>query len=176
MAQKQHASRDIRRAQFCLTCDLITTIPGLFPQDQQRNGNPETQIRSKSADFPGAKDPEPTDAPPAHPHPPEPYSRFIKAIAFQNRNASPKESMPGGVAEWSIATVLKTVERESVPWVRIPPPPPDIYFHEFDRVAFGGHFVLFFWGIMALMIALGFFRLCLYHFLGWYEMWYASWP
>jgi hypothetical protein len=28
------------------------------------------------------------------------------------------------VAEWSIATVLKTVERESVPWVRIPPPPP----------------------------------------------------
>lgn len=30
----------------------------------------------------------------------------------------------GGVAEWSIAAVLKTVERESVPWVRIPPPPP----------------------------------------------------
>jgi hypothetical protein len=27
----------------------------------------------------------------------------------------------GSVAEWSIATVLKTVERESVPWVRIPP-------------------------------------------------------
>jgi hypothetical protein len=30
----------------------------------------------------------------------------------------------GSVAEWSIATVLKTVERESVPWVRIPPLPP----------------------------------------------------
>ena len=30
----------------------------------------------------------------------------------------------GGVAEWSIAAVLKTVERASVPWVRIPPPPP----------------------------------------------------
>ena len=30
----------------------------------------------------------------------------------------------GGVAEWSNATVLKTVEGESLPWVRIPPPPP----------------------------------------------------
>jgi preprotein translocase subunit SecE len=30
----------------------------------------------------------------------------------------------GGVAEWSIATVLKTVVRETVPGVRIPPPPP----------------------------------------------------
>ena len=30
----------------------------------------------------------------------------------------------GGVAEWSIATVLKTVVRETAPGVRIPPPPP----------------------------------------------------
>src|SRR6056297_2819560 len=30
----------------------------------------------------------------------------------------------GGVAEWSNAPVLKTGVRESVPWVRIPPPPP----------------------------------------------------
>ena len=30
----------------------------------------------------------------------------------------------GGVAEWSNALVLKTSVRESVPWVRIPPPPP----------------------------------------------------
>ena len=29
----------------------------------------------------------------------------------------------GGVAEWSKATVSKTVERENVSWVRIPPPP-----------------------------------------------------
>jgi hypothetical protein len=28
------------------------------------------------------------------------------------------------VAEWSNAPVLKTGVRESVPWVRIPPPPP----------------------------------------------------
>ena len=28
------------------------------------------------------------------------------------------------MAEWLKATVLKTVERESVPWVRIPLPPP----------------------------------------------------
>lgn len=30
----------------------------------------------------------------------------------------------GGVAEWLNAAVLKTVERASVPGVRIPPPPP----------------------------------------------------
>jgi hypothetical protein len=29
----------------------------------------------------------------------------------------------GGVPEWSIGTVLKTVVGESLPWVRIPPPP-----------------------------------------------------
>ncbi len=34
------------------------------------------------------------------------------------------EDLSGGVAEWSIAAVLKTAERASVPWVRIPPPPP----------------------------------------------------
>ena len=31
----------------------------------------------------------------------------------------------GGVPEWSIGAVSKTVVRASVPWVRIPPPPPD---------------------------------------------------
>ena len=30
----------------------------------------------------------------------------------------------GGVAEWFNAPVLKTDVRGSVPWVRIPPPPP----------------------------------------------------
>jgi hypothetical protein len=34
------------------------------------------------------------------------------------------EGQTGGVAEWSIATVLKTVVRETAPGVRIPPPPP----------------------------------------------------
>ena len=29
----------------------------------------------------------------------------------------------GGVPEWSIGTVLKTVVGASLPWVRIPPPP-----------------------------------------------------
>ena len=29
----------------------------------------------------------------------------------------------GGVPEWSIGTVLKTVEGSHLPWVRIPPPP-----------------------------------------------------
>ncbi len=32
----------------------------------------------------------------------------------------------GEVPEWSIGAVSKTVERESVPWVRIPPSPPSI--------------------------------------------------
>ena len=32
----------------------------------------------------------------------------------------------GGVAEWLNAPVLKTDVGESLPWVRIPPPPPDL--------------------------------------------------
>ena len=31
----------------------------------------------------------------------------------------------GGVAEWLNAPVLKTDVGESLPWVRIPPPPPE---------------------------------------------------
>jgi hypothetical protein len=34
--------------------------------------------------------------------------------------------MDGGMAEWFKAAVLKTVELERVPGVRIPLPPPDI--------------------------------------------------
>ena len=37
----------------------------------------------------------------------------------------------GGLAEWSIAAVLKTVGRESVPRVRIPEPPPVTRFRSF---------------------------------------------
>ena len=39
----------------------------------------------------------------------------------------------GEVAEWSNAAVLKTVERVSVPWVRIPPPPPLSHSLTIDR-------------------------------------------
>ena len=35
-----------------------------------------------------------------------------------------KRPLAGGVAEWSNALVLKTSEGVSLPWVRIPPPPP----------------------------------------------------
>lgn len=35
----------------------------------------------------------------------------------------------GGVAEWSNAAVLKTVDRSRGPWVQIPPPPPFIIAH-----------------------------------------------
>ena len=34
------------------------------------------------------------------------------------------QSFVGGVAEWLNAPVLKTDVGESLPWVRIPPPPP----------------------------------------------------
>lgn len=34
-----------------------------------------------------------------------------------------RRSADGGVAEWLIAAVLKTVVPLRVPWVRIPPPP-----------------------------------------------------
>ncbi len=44
--------------------------------------------------------------------------------AFQNRVGTAKASAAGGVAEWSNAAVLKTVEGASPPGVRIPPPPP----------------------------------------------------
>ena len=36
------------------------------------------------------------------------------------------QTFVGGVAEWLNAPVLKTDVGESLPWVRIPPPPPYI--------------------------------------------------
>ena len=58
---------------------------------------------------------------------------YLQGPTFQNRTPSLMGGAPGGVAEWSIATVLKTVERESVPWVRIPPPPPLALEESFSR-------------------------------------------
>ena len=34
--------------------------------------------------------------------------------------------------EWSNGTVLKTVAPATVPWVRIPPPPPELDFGKLD--------------------------------------------
>ena len=42
-------------------------------------------------------------------------------ITSQKPNTQPSV---GGVAEWLNAPVLKTDVGESLPWVRIPPPPP----------------------------------------------------
>ena len=42
-------------------------------------------------------------------------------ITSQKVNTQP---FVGGVAEWLNAPVLKTDVGESLPWVRIPPPPP----------------------------------------------------
>ena len=39
------------------------------------------------------------------------------------------QTFSGGVAEWLNAPVLKTDVGESLPWVRIPPPPP----HNFKK-------------------------------------------
>lgn len=48
----------------------------------------------------------------------------VKTISRTAVSLSPSLSLSGGVAEWSIATVLKTVVQETAPGVRIPPPPP----------------------------------------------------
>ena len=45
---------------------------------------------------------------------------------FSNRCVPRKRGRAGGVAEWSKAPVLITGRRETVSWVRIPPPPPSI--------------------------------------------------
>ena len=50
-----------------------------------------------------------------------PRDRGLGALA---RSREPRRLGPGGVPEWLKGTVLKTVVRFGVPWVRIPPPPP----------------------------------------------------
>ena len=49
----------------------------------------------------------------------------------------------GDLAEWSNAAVLKTVGRESVPWVRIPQSPPLALAKAFSRSGCGRIFPLF---------------------------------
>ena len=44
-------------------------------------------------------------------------------IKDQKAKLSPRNVVPGAVAEWTKATVLKVVDRKG-PWVRIPPAPP----------------------------------------------------
>ena len=56
---------------------------------------------------------------------------FLK-FRLENNSLNPLITSPkvnnhprvGGVAEWLNAPVLKTDVGESLPWVRIPPPPP----------------------------------------------------
>src|SRR6056297_637223 len=64
--------------------------------------------------------------------------------AFPNRAAGDRQRGPvGGVAERSIAPVLKTGVCESVPWVRLPPPPPLALAKAFSRSGCGRIFPLF---------------------------------
>ena len=49
---------------------------------------------------------------------------LIKIFSIEKKKNLYIISVIGGVAEWLNAPVLKTDVGESLPWVRIPPPPP----------------------------------------------------
>ena len=49
---------------------------------------------------------------------------IIKIFSIEKNKFVYIISHSGGVAEWLNAPVLKTDVGESLPWVRIPPPPP----------------------------------------------------
>ena len=49
---------------------------------------------------------------------------IIKIFSIEKKNFVYIIGFTGGVAEWLNAPVLKTDVGESLPWVRIPPPPP----------------------------------------------------
>ncbi len=51
-------------------------------------------------------------------------SRFYFRLALLESILCSYSGFVGGVAEWLNAPVLKTDVGESLPWVRIPPPPP----------------------------------------------------
>ena len=57
------------------------------------------------------------------------FSFLLEALP-RNTRSFRNNLLHGGVAEWSKATVLKTVVSEMAPWVRIPPPPPIFTFCE----------------------------------------------
>ena len=50
--------------------------------------------------------------------------KIIKIFSIEKKKIVYIISDNGGVAEWLNAPVLKTDVGESLPWVRIPPPPP----------------------------------------------------
>ena len=49
---------------------------------------------------------------------------LIKIFSIEKKKFVSIITSDGGVAEWLNAPVLKTDVGESLPWVRIPPPPP----------------------------------------------------
>ena len=51
---------------------------------------------------------------------------FTKIFSIEKKKINYMITLTGGVAEWLNAPVLKTDVGESLPWVRIPPPPPYI--------------------------------------------------
>ena len=55
------------------------------------------------------------------------WAKLIKIFSIEKKKFVYIISVTGGVAEWLNAPVLKTDVGESLPWVRIPPPPPYPY-------------------------------------------------
>ena len=51
---------------------------------------------------------------------------FLLNLLIRSQKQNTQLSV-GGVAEWLNAPVLKTDVGESLPWVRIPPPPPPTF-------------------------------------------------
>lgn len=64
------------------------------------------------------------------------YIKYKASFAKWTKRPVPEwfvKAINGGVAEWSNASVLKTEEVETLPGVRIPPPPPIGMRHVFDK-------------------------------------------
>lgn len=81
-------------------------------------------------------------------------AEIAAAVLFQNQSAPRMALLVGGVAEWSIAPVLKTDAGGTLPWVRIPPPPPLALEKAFSRSGCGRIFPLFS-GVMRVWLSTG---------------------
>jgi hypothetical protein len=64
---------------------------------------------------------------------PEIGTKTIGLAPTQAENSRKNKDEDGRVAEWFKAAVLKTAVGESLPWVRIPPLPPNIV--DFKRLS-----------------------------------------
>ena len=61
-------------------------------------------------------------------------AKFFFILVLSESEDAGYAALVGGVAEWLNAPVLKTDVGESLPWVRIPPPPPENLFYWFHSI------------------------------------------